>query len=155
MSESNQTAIDAEFITDYLHRHIPITEAMGVRAVRTSDHDVLLSALFSPNINHRGTVFGGSAGTLAILACWSMLFRKLRLQNFDGRIVIQHSSFNFLKPIQSDFKALCVAPEPGQWNKFMNTLERWNKARIRMKAEVICDDEVAGKFEGEYVALAN
>jgi thioesterase domain-containing protein len=54
----------------YLHEHIPLSHAMRVGVVTVDAGTVVLRAPLEPNINHRETVFGGSASALAILAAW-------------------------------------------------------------------------------------
>ncbi len=60
-------------IQDYLHEHIPLSKAMGVSVVEADAVGIVLSAPLEPNINHRDTVFGGSASSLAVLAAWSVV----------------------------------------------------------------------------------
>ena len=69
----------------YLHQHIPLSQAMDVTVVEASPHQVVLSAPLAPNINHRDTVFGGSASAVAILAAWSMLHLRLSAQGLGSR----------------------------------------------------------------------
>ena len=45
----------------YLHQHIPLSQAMQVTVMEASLQQVVLTAPLVPNINHRETVFGGSA----------------------------------------------------------------------------------------------
>ena len=61
----------------YLHEHIPLSKAMGVSVLSVGEEAVTLRAPLAPNINHRETVFGGSASALAILAAWSLLHTRL------------------------------------------------------------------------------
>lgn len=61
----------------YLHGHIPLSKAMEVAVVQVQPEGVILSAPLAPNINHRDTVFGGSASAVAILAAWSLLQHSL------------------------------------------------------------------------------
>ena len=49
--------------------------AVSVKAVTTDT--VILAAPLEPNINHKHTVFGGSASALGILAAWSLLHVRL------------------------------------------------------------------------------
>lgn len=58
-------------LQQYLHDHIPLSKAMQITVERISPESVTLSAPLAPNINHRDTLFGGSASTAAILAAWS------------------------------------------------------------------------------------
>ena len=48
-------------VEQYLHRHIPLSAAMGIRVRLATPHRVELWAPLAPNINHQSTVFGGSA----------------------------------------------------------------------------------------------
>lgn len=61
----------------YLHAHIPLSGAMQVSVVQAALEGVVLSAPLAPNINHRDTVFGGSASAVASLAAWSLLHTRL------------------------------------------------------------------------------
>ena len=60
--------MDTKSLENYLHEHIPLSKAMGVTVRSVSGEAVTLAAPLAPNINHRETVFGGSASALAILA---------------------------------------------------------------------------------------
>src|SRR3989344_2448014 len=62
---------------------------MEVTVVEASPHQVVLSAPLAPNINHRETVFGGSASAVAILAAWSMLHLRLSAEGLGSRLVVQ------------------------------------------------------------------
>jgi len=50
----------------YLHQHIPLSQAMQFTVVEASLQQVVLTAPLAPNINHRETVFGGSASAVAV-----------------------------------------------------------------------------------------
>ena len=64
-------------LESYLHEQIPLSQAMAVRVVSVSDDSVVLGADLAPNINHRETLFGGSASAIAILAAWSLVHSRL------------------------------------------------------------------------------
>jgi thioesterase domain-containing protein len=70
--------MDARELEDYLHVHIPLSAAMQVAVVAVDASGVTLAAPLAPNINHRDTVFGGSASAVAILAAWARAPRCLR-----------------------------------------------------------------------------
>src|SRR5687768_8333506 len=89
----------------YLHVHIPLSRAMAVRVVSIADDKVILGAPLGPNINHRDTVFGGSASALAILSAWSLLHLRLTAADQPSRVVIQRNSMDYLAPIDGDFTA--------------------------------------------------
>jgi len=137
----------------YLHRHIPLSKAMGVAVVGCDEEGITLSAPLGPNLNHRGTAFGGSVSSLAVLSAWTLLHVRLGAAGLPSRIVIQRNEFTYLKPIDGEFTALCRLPVPAVWNRFLTTLRRRGKARIALAAEVRYGTVEAGRFEGDYVAL--
>jgi thioesterase domain-containing protein len=94
-----------EELQSYLHNHIPLSAAMQVRVDAVSDDHVLLSAPLAPNINHRDTVFGGSASALAILSAWSLLHVRMRKSGVVARLVIQSNRMDYLKPVAGAFAA--------------------------------------------------
>lgn len=139
----------------YLHRHIPISAAMGVRVVACDSMGVTLTAPLAPNINHRATVFGGSVSAVAILSAWTWLHVALRTAGQPSRLVIQGNSVAYLAPIAGDFEARCPAPSAALFERFLRTLRRHGKARIALAATLTADEKKAATFEGEYVAVRN
>ncbi len=138
----------------YLHDHIPLSKAMAASVVTMNECTVVLRAPLAPNINHRETVFGGSASTLAILAAWSLLYTRLRKQGITSRVVIQRNSMEYMQPILGEFTAHASLQNPDQWQQFTRMLSRKSKARISVVAELQHEGHVVGRFTGEFVALA-
>ncbi len=138
----------------YLHAHIPLSAAMQVRAISVSPDAVVLGAPIAPNINHRETVFGGSASALAILAAWSLLHTRLTAERCMCRLVIQRNTMEYDLPIQGEFLAEAMLEEPGRWPSFLKTLSRRGKARLTVLATLECAGSRVGRFRGEFVALA-
>jgi thioesterase domain-containing protein len=138
----------------YLHGHIPLSQAMQITVLAVSPESVTLSAPLAPNINHRATVFGGSASAVAILAAWSLLHVRLAAAGIASRSVIQRNSMSYERPISGRFTALATAPPTQVWEQFLRTFERRGKARITLAAELHFGAAVAGRLEGEFVAMA-
>ena len=97
-------------LQDYLHQHIPLSQSMGVSVLECGPSRVVLAAPLAPNINHRDTVFGGSASAVAILAAWAMLYLTLSRHGLGGRLVIQRNSMDYLAPMAGSFTAAAEAP---------------------------------------------
>ena len=144
------TASEAEA---YLYRHIPISSAMGVRVRECDERGVRLWAPLAPNINHRATVFGGSASAVAILAAWTGLHFALRAAGISARLVIQRNSVDYLVPITGDFEARQPVLPAELWEKFGRTLRRHGWARGELNATIFCDGLECATFRGEFVAL--
>ena len=139
----------------YLHEHIPLSAAMQVAVVDVRDEGVILGAPLAPNINHRDTVFGGSASALAILAAWSLLHSRLAASGVSSRLVIQRNTMSYEAPILGDFTARSFIAAPQAWQSFMRMLARKGVARIAVSAVLEHAGEPVGRFEGEFVALGH
>ena len=137
----------------YLHRHIPITREMGVRMLQCSFTGVTLTAPLAPNVNHRSTVFGGSASAAAILAAWTWLHYALRDAGLKCRVVIQRNTMDYLAPIDGEFTAQCDGLTAAHWENFLRTLRRHGKARIALGARLLLAGVPVAKFNGDYVAV--
>lgn len=138
----------------YLHDHIPLSNAMGVGVLSVDSDTVILQAPLAPNINHRETVFGGSASALAILAAWSLLHIRLSGKGIDARLVIQRNSMEYSKPILGEFTARSSLEQEDNWEKFTHMLERRGKGRITVISVLEYAGEVVGRFNGEFVAIS-
>ncbi|HEY5553143.1 MAG TPA: YiiD C-terminal domain-containing protein [Opitutaceae bacterium] len=143
----------AKELTDYLHTHIPLSRAMKTEVVSCDTASAVLSAPLAPNINHRNTVFGGSASALALLAGWTLLHARLVAEGRHARLVIQEHSMHFRRPLEAAFTARCEMPGGGAWERFLGGLDRKGSGRITLKVVLRCGDTDAAFFEGEYVAL--
>jgi thioesterase domain-containing protein len=143
---------EAELET-YLHDHIPLSRAMAVRVVSLADDKVILGAPLGPNINHRDTVFGGSASAVAILSAWSLLHLRLTSAGQPSRVVIQRNSMDYLAPISGDFTATATLGPDAGWDGFLKLLTRRGVARISVGAELEYAGKVAGRLSGEFVAF--
>ena len=140
-------------LAQYLNDHIPLSKAMGAEVVSAGVDSVILRAPLAPNINHRETVFGGSASALAILAAWSLLHTRLRSEGIDARLVIQRNTMEYDKPICGEFTARSSLQEEEDWARFIRMLERRGKARVTVVAVLEHAGLVVGRLSGEFVAM--
>lgn len=145
--------IDTAALQAYLHEHIPLSKAMGVEVLEASAAGVTLAAPLAPNINHRETVFGGSASAVAILAAWSLLYLRLKQEAIEARLVIQQNSMHYERPIAGHFTASCRLDGGNAWRRFADTLRRRDRARIHVSAELHYAGKRAGTLGGDFVAL--
>jgi thioesterase domain-containing protein len=145
--------MDSKTLQDYLYQHIPLTRAMQVEVLEAEPAGVRLAAPLAPNINHRDTVFGGSACAVAVLSAWALLYVRLQTLGLDGRVVIHANTMRYDRPISGTFTAVTLAPEPAVWDRFMHTLERRRRARITLTAELFYDGDKAGEMSGQFVAI--
>ena len=141
-------------IQDYLHEHIPLSKSMGVRVEEVTKSRVVLFAPLAQNINHRDTIFGGSASALAILSAWTLLNFRLKDEGMDCRLVIQKNSVSYDRPITGDFLAICEFSDDLRWEKFKLMYKKKHKARIQIDSRLEHEGDTVGSFSGHFVAIA-
>ena len=138
-----QERIVGEFV---LARHI------GIVVESADDAAVVLRAPLAPNANYKGTAFGGSLYSLAVLTGWAWVTRYLAARQLPADAVIQESSMQFLVPVQGELRASAVAPAEREIDKFRNMLQRAGRGRIRVRVEIFYNQALATLFEGVFAA---
>ena len=146
-------AISASELEAYLHDRIPLTRAMAVEVRAAGADGVELYAPLAPNINHRDTVFGGSASAVAIVAAWSALHVRMRAAGLDVRLVIRRNTMSYERPITTGFTATAAPPTGDTWQKLVATVERGRPARVNVGAQHHCDGQLVGELDGEFAVL--
>jgi thioesterase domain-containing protein len=139
-------------LLDYLHLHIPLSRAMDVRVLEASADQVVLEAPLSPNGNMHGTMFGGSAATLALLAAWSVLHLRLEAGGIANQLVIHRTEMDYLRPITGKARATATLADT-DWPGFVAMLNRRGKARLKVESVLTSDGVVAGRLAGAFVAI--
>ena len=139
-------------LTEYLHRHIPLTAALGAQVTRCATEEVEIAAPLAPNLNHRSTAFGGSLAALSILSGWAVLHLALLREQIQARLVVQRSETDFSVAVTGRLVAVSRLPDAA-WAKFLATLRRHRRARIAVETLIRQGDAPAVSHIGTYVAL--
>jgi thioesterase domain-containing protein len=135
-----------------LHDEIPLTRAMGVRVAAYDGNLLRLTAPLTPNINDKGTAFGGSLYSLAVLCGWSLLYLKVKEAGLAYNIVIQEANVLYLLPVSGDLSAECSIDNEAiaQLYAALNTRDR---ARLPLTVVIKQNERPAFEFSGRYVVL--
>lgn len=154
MSHLVPDQITAQGLTAFLQEQIPLTRAMGLRAVEADAHRLVLEAPLAANRNHLGTAFGGSLHALPTLACYGTLWMVLREAGLAGHVVVKRSQAHYRAPVNGPLRAVCQRPAPDVVRDFLADLRRHGKARLELSAIV---EGEAGRpavdFSGSFVAV--
>jgi thioesterase domain-containing protein len=137
----------------YLRAAIPLSRAMDVRVREASPEAVRLAMPLGPNINHRETLFGGSASAVCILAAWALVHVRLTAEGRAARIVIQRNTMEYGAPVIGEAEARASLPGGADWDRFVRTLDRRGAARIQIQAALSENGEPRGGLTGDFVAL--
>jgi thioesterase domain-containing protein len=137
--------------TAYLHEQIPLTRAMGAQVAAYDGAELVVTAPLALNHNHLGTAFGGSLNTLATLAGYAFLWLELR--DRTAHLVIRKSHIQFNRPVRSELRAICRAPDGAALASFREIFARKGKARLELRVEIVENGAVAVEFTGTFVAI--
>lgn len=146
---SDQAQHDLE---ELLYRDIPLSRALQVRVASWHDHELQLLLPLAANCNLHSTMFGGSLYCGALLAGWGWLHLRLQEENLRGAVVIKDAQISYLLPVSDDAVALCRAPEPAVWNKFISIFRRRGVSRLQLDSQLLtASGAVAVRFSGQFV----
>lgn len=137
-------------LNDYLNRHVPLFRAMQARLERCDETGVALTAPLEPNVNDKGTAFGGSMAAIAALTGWATTTLTLREHGETAEIVITDSTLKFLRPVQEAIVAACVPPEAAAVERFIHRYRQRGKARWTVEVIIHAGGEPAVTFSGQY-----
>lgn len=147
--------MDEAELERYLHESIPLASAMQVSVAQASLDRVALRAPLEPNINHHGTLFGGSASAIAILAAWSLVRLRLLAEDAPHRIVIFRNTMQYDRPIAGPFVARAQLDPAADWPRFMEILRHMGKAKIAVGATLEYQGVISARMSGQFAALAD
>ena len=143
----------ASRIEKRIHSDIPLARHIGVRVTQFDGHTLVLSAPLAANSNHKGTAFGGSLFSLAVLTGWGLLTLKLAERGVEGELVIQDSKVSYLLPVTGDLVARASLPESRELERFLAAVDRHRKGRIRLSVTIEHAGREAVRFDGTFALL--
>ena len=81
------TRFGADYLQNLIDREIILAKHMGVVVESADDTSMVLRAPLAPNANHKGTAFGGSLYSIAVLTGWAWVTRCLATRELDAEAV--------------------------------------------------------------------
>ena len=142
----------ADYLQNRIDREIMLAKPMGVIVETADETALILRAPLAPNANHKGTAFGGSLYSLAVLTGWAWITRFLATRELDADAVIQESSMRFLAPVHGEMRACIEIPTEAAVNKFQRMLVRADRGRIRLLVNIHQGSRLASVFDGLFAA---
>ncbi|SFG07667.1 YiiD C-terminal domain-containing protein [Neptunomonas qingdaonensis] len=154
---SQKPAQDCAQSTDvflqWLKTQIPLLNHMGLGDLEFDGSKLRLPAALAPNINDKGTGFGGSLATLATISGWCLTTLLLRDRFLDCDVMIRDCEMRYLAPVNGDFHAEVSLPDTDQVDGFLARLKEKGRARLALDVSVIQDGRKALTMQGNYVAI--
>lgn len=138
-------------LQEYLWTAIPITRQMGLRLESVASGRISVSLPLSPNVNHKGTIFGGSIYSACAFTAYALLLDTLRRAGSKTtNIVIAAGRTRYLRPLSGD-ATLVAEVGPESQAKLRQDLERAGKARLSLSVQGSSAGELGAEFQGEFV----
>lgn len=143
----------ASELGDLLRTEIPIAQTIGIRNFTLSENHFSFELPLQPNINHKGTLFGGSLYSAGALACYGLFLSEIRAKDFGtNNIVISEGSMKYVAPVDQDAVVRASWSSPEEKQEFFDTLAAKNRARVLMRAKIEINGKLCAEFSGYFVA---
>lgn len=148
------TPTDIQRLQVEFSSHIPLTQAIGVKVSAAEPAAVRLQAPLGPNINDKGTAFGGSIAAVMTLAGWGLVWLHLQRQAMAADLVIHKQESEFLKPLHDDLDIHARLAEPNALEEVDRRYQRGRRARVDLLIEAV-DSKGApvARMTARYVVL--
>lgn len=143
----------AKFLQNFMAEKVPVTKAMGIEVIDSSDKGVTLRASIAANINDKGVAFGGSLFSVASLCSWAVADYILKKHNLEANIFIHTSQSKFSAPVVTDFTVFCPAPSAEKIDSFLKSFEKKGRARLTLTAAIYEGKTLAFESISDYVAV--
>jgi thioesterase domain-containing protein len=135
-----------------LYNEIPLTKMMELQIKDYNINELITTAPLEPNINDKGTAFGGSLSTLSIISAWSLCWLISKELGFDSNnIVIIKNETSFRKPVTNDIICHTKKPSLQEIEILKQKLENKKSASIKIESQIIEDGKICVDFVGYYV----
>lgn len=135
-----------------IHNEIPMTKLMNL-SINTMDDDFFTTkAPLDININDKGSAFGGSLSSIAIISSWCLVKIISDDLGFDDcDILVIKNESTFKKQVTKDIYCKCVVPTVDEINTLKEKLQNKNSASIKINASIVQEDDICMYYEGVYV----
>ncbi|MCF6226098.1 MAG: thioesterase domain-containing protein [Xanthomonadales bacterium] len=132
---------------------IPLSNAMQLEIIGYQDGCLSARAPLAPNINDKGTAFGGSQAALMTLVAWGVVWLETRKAGINCDIVIHKGEVSWLMPLDDEIFIQCLLPPPKTLQKFLRDIHLRGKAAIHLQVSTSNGKDITSEFNCRYVAI--
>ena len=139
----------------FLRSEVPLARAAQICVESYDGVTLTATAPLGPNINDKGTAFGGSLYNLCVTAAWGMTSLKCGELDLEGDIVVAKAEIEYLSPLREDLVAVVHAPTEEELTHFVSNFRR--RSRAAMSHQVTISDKAGVpivRFKGKYALVA-
>jgi thioesterase domain-containing protein len=145
--------IDLKRFEAECRRDIPLLDAMQLSFVGYRDLELKMEAPLAPNINNKGTAFGGSIASICLFGGWAvstLAFTDHGIRNTE--IVVFRSEMVFEHPARGHLDVRAYL-KPEDFRACRAALDARSQARVRydVHVELLHGDICCARMRGLYV----
>ena len=145
--------IDLEQFEAECRTDIPLLDAMQLSFIEYAERSLTMEAPLAPNINNKGTAFGGSIASICLFGGWALLtlsFIDNDIHNTE--IVVYKSEMTFERPARGHLIVKATV-DADDFDGCLARLKEKDPSRIRLhiNVELFHDEERCATMQGLYV----
>ncbi|PSL12919.1 thioesterase domain-containing protein [Marinobacterium halophilum] len=144
---------DTTDFLSWLQPRIPLLEHLGVERLDWDGQTLEIPTPLAPNVNDKGTGFGGSQAAIATVAGWCLTTLCLKERGLECDVVIADSHLQYLKPVTGDFVTRVSLDDVADADALVARIGERGKGKLKLVAEVLCGGQTCMRLEGMYVAI--
>jgi thioesterase domain-containing protein len=139
----------------FIDQQIPLVHHMQLQLTKVQADSLQANAPLQPNINDKGTVFGGSSAALMTICGWSLIKFNLEQQGLSNDVVIHRSQVDWQKAQSDDLDILVWLDQTIDWSALLKQIQSKNRPiKINVHAQVLNQaGEVCSQMQARYVIL--
>jgi thioesterase domain-containing protein len=137
----------------WLKDAIPMAGNLGTGEMQRDGEHLSWTLELRPNLNDKGTGFGGALAAQTTLLGWCWVTLWLRRQGMARDVVVAEASQRFLAPVTDDYWLRCSPASPDGPDKLTQQLSERDRGRIRLVQQLWCGDTLCLEAEGSYAVL--
>ncbi|MCG7600918.1 thioesterase domain-containing protein [Halomonas sp. McH1-25] len=144
---------DLAAFQDWLGEAIPLVGQLGIKGMHWQGESLVWELQLRPNLNDKGTGFGGSfaAQTTLIGWCWITLWLRSRQRAQD--VVVAQAGQRFIAPVTGDYRLVCTPRDADAPAMLEKRLQDTGKGRLSLGQQLFVGDTLCLEAEGDYVVL--
>ncbi|WP_458526169.1 YiiD C-terminal domain-containing protein [Onishia taeanensis] len=137
----------------WLEAAIPLVPQLGIQNMAWQDEALVWSLSLAPNLNDKGTGFGGSLAAQTTLIGWCWVTLWLRTQGRDRDVVVAEATQRYKAPVTGDYRLVCRPDASSGPQALAERLASRGKGRIVLGQELYCGDTLCLTARGDYAVL--
>ncbi|WP_154222626.1 YiiD C-terminal domain-containing protein [Marinicella rhabdoformis] len=144
-----------EAFVQRIHHDIPLTQTMGWLIETVTSNKLRASAPLGPNVNDKGTFFGGASAALMTISAWSLIKYNLEQMAVHNDVVIHQSHNKWLRPQTGLMEIRCDFDETIDWNAVKDGLLNQNKNQhLKLSIQGLSASIMTCSMSADFVILA-